>query len=121
MITSLFWIRWKKLNQIAHRWFVLHKMCINLFGEKKTDDLLEGIVYKGLHASKYTRKDLILNYSLSMPLYLSLLYQCKKCMAQNKELYFLISITCIGIALHAIISFILLSRKCEDPFSNRGQ
>ena len=115
MITSLFWIRWKKLNQIAHRWYVLHKMCTDFYGDNRTNELMEGIVYKGLNSKKYITKDLILNYSLSIPIYLSILYQCKIFIKNNSKSESLLAIYCIGIIFHIIISFLILSRKCENP------
>lgn len=68
IITSLMWIRRKKLQQITDRWFVLREL---IQSAKKQPDqrLLEDIVCEGLKKNTYSIKDTIVCLTLSLPMY----------------------------------------------------
>ena len=69
ILTSLFWIRWKKLCQIADRWYVLHHLLEDYLTGKQAKFFLEEIVIEGFKNKRYVRKDLVLNFALCLPIY----------------------------------------------------
>jgi len=73
--STLCWIRRKKLQQIADRWFVLHLMLVEHFGSERAETSLEGIAVQGLRGRRYVWKDVVLNWALSLPLYVLLATQ----------------------------------------------
>ena len=68
-ITGLFWLRRKKLQQIADRWFVLHNLLQYHMTELPLDETLEAIVEKDLWTTRYTRKDVWVCVAVSCPIY----------------------------------------------------
>lgn len=47
ILTSLFFIRWMKLRQIADRWYSLYRMLNRYYGFEKSREYMETIVIKG--------------------------------------------------------------------------
>lgn len=113
IISSLFWIRYKKLQQIADRWFVLHRIVIKHFGKKTSHEMLEGVVSKYLTTWRYIRKDFILNISFSLPIYGMLALQFID--GYRKGDNWRVIISAAIIALHPILSSLILGRKLRDP------
>ena len=113
IISSLFWIRHKKLRQIADRWYVLRRLIFYWYGSEKTSEMLEGLVYKNLPTSRYTIKDVVLNISLSSPIYW-LLYQqfmSAQSIGENWRVFSTVGV----LILHIVFSFLILGRKIKDP------
>ncbi|MFB3880999.1 MAG: hypothetical protein ACE149_07030 [Armatimonadota bacterium] len=75
IVSSLLWVRRKKLQQIADRWFVLERMALRHFGQKSTGEMLEGVVCRNLTTWRYIAKDFVLNFILSSPIYGLLILQ----------------------------------------------
>ena len=69
ILTSMFWTRWKKLSQIADRWWVLFHMLEDYLGKQRTELFMEQIVIEGFSHRRYIRKDLVLNFCLCFPIY----------------------------------------------------
>lgn len=114
VITSLFWVRWMKLRQIADRWFVLHRILLRHLGEKDAGDFLESLVAPQLLTTRYTRKDLVLNYALSSPVYCLLIAHCYIGFTRVEPM--LIAFPLAVILAHIIISEMVLNRVLENPF-----
>ncbi len=72
ILTALFWLRFKKLTQIADRWLALHRLARDYGGADFLNLSLEKTVIAGFKARRYIRKDLILALSFSFPIYLLL-------------------------------------------------
>ena len=68
IITSLFWVRRKKLQQIADRWFVLWHLA-KKYPEEFPNPSLESLVCPNLTRWTYTVKDTVLAIALSSPVY----------------------------------------------------
>lgn len=68
-VTGLFWLRWKKLQQIADRWFVLYNLLQHHLIELPLNESMEAIVEPGLRSRRYTEKDFLLCVMVSCPVY----------------------------------------------------
>ena len=110
IITAIFWVRWKKLSQIADRWATLYKI-IEKENEIILEDSLERKVKKGFEEKRYIRKDICLCLSFSLPIYLSLLFGIFSNL--NKNLVHSI-IVAIIIVLHIVFSYLILWKKPID-------
>lgn len=119
IISSLFWIRYKKLHQIADRWFVLYRMACQHLGKDKAEEMLEAVVVKGLIKWRYISKDFILNLALSLPIYGLLLIQCFN--AYTLHQYWRIVLPIVIIISHFAISSFILGRKMRDPLPSIKQ
>jgi hypothetical protein len=115
ILTSLFWVRWMKLRQIADRWYTLRNILNQHFEEQKARNYLEYVVMRGFEKARYIKKDITLCFSMSSPIYFLLAY----------TVYFLpisiclrIIIFALIIALHIFIIIKLLSKKLVDPFAD---
>ncbi|MBN1787164.1 MAG: hypothetical protein JW806_02080 [Sedimentisphaerales bacterium] len=113
ILTSLFYVRRKKLQQISDRWFTLHRMVIRHFNEQQAAETMEATVIESFNKGRYKKKDLILNFALSSPVYILLFisafgFSC--CMTIR------ILTPIIIIMIHIIISLIVLMTKMRDPF-----
>ncbi|MBU0513141.1 MAG: hypothetical protein KJ621_00085 [Proteobacteria bacterium] len=121
IITSLFWVRRKKIEQISDRWFVLYHIFIKYFQKDSSDIFLERIVYEGFKKRRYVRKDFVLNISLSLPIYglltLSILYS----FWLTNNFFLKILIAAVLIIFHFVISSLILYRKLKDPLMAQGK
>jgi len=72
LITSLMWVRRKKLQQIADRWYALRNLMLSAKSHP-TQRLLEDAVCEGLDGRAYTVKDTVVCLALSLPMYCLLL------------------------------------------------
>jgi hypothetical protein len=117
VITSLFWVRWMKLRQIADRWFVLHRILLRRLGEEEAADFLESLVAPQLLTTRYIRKDLVLNYALSSPIYCLLIAHCYIGFTRIEPI--LIAFPLAVIFAHIIISEMVLNRTIRDPFTDQ--
>lgn len=72
VISTLIWVRAKKLTQIADRWCVLRKLLLRSGETEDGSPYLEFLVVRGLRSVRYATKDALLNISLSIPVYLGL-------------------------------------------------
>ncbi|MCK4607109.1 MAG: hypothetical protein KAU35_07430 [candidate division Zixibacteria bacterium] len=113
IVTSLFWVRWKKLQQIADRWFVLNRMLVRKYGQEFVKERLEGIAVEDLKTRRYIMKDLVLNYALSFPFYGLLLSQCMNASDPSWTFNWLAPLAII--ALHVGVSAFIFRRKFADP------
>lgn len=113
IISTLFWIRYKKLQQISDRWYTLHRLALRYFGKERVEEMLEGVVVKYLPTWRYIRKDFILNFAFSLPVYGLLFlqflygYSCRQ--------WWRIILALMAIILHCVLSSIILGRKLRDP------
>jgi hypothetical protein len=69
VLTSLFYIRRKKLQQISDRWYVLYRLAAGFFGKQRADEMVEGVIVRCLPTPRYFLKDYVLNIALSSPIY----------------------------------------------------
>jgi len=113
IISSLFWVRYRKLRQISDRWFTLNRMLLRYFDEKRVEEMLEGIVVKDLKEWRYIKKDIILNIALCLPIYGLLLIPFFRgwCPDQRWRLI----LTVVVIVAHSLLSSVVLGRKFIDP------
>lgn len=102
IITSLFWVRHKKLQQIADRWFVLHKIAV-ANPEDFPHPSLEALVCPNLTNWTYTIKDAVLSVALATPIY-ALVWISHPCFSLRNLI----------IPVHAIMSFGLLVRRLKN-------
>lgn len=105
ILTSLFWVRRKKLQQIADRWFVLEKLARD-FPQDFPSPSLESIVGHGLKKGDYAHKDTVLSVALSLPIYVLLFF--------SLQFYGIV----IGTS-HLVFTFLVhrrpLKNKIESP------
>jgi hypothetical protein len=113
IISTLLWVRYKKLKQIADRWFVLHRLVTRHFGPERVEEMLEGMVYKALPTWRYIGKDFMLNLALSSPVYGLLVVQSLNGYAQGE--WVVTAIPMIGILAHCLTSAVVLGRPMHDP------
>lgn len=73
MLTAMAYVRWKKLSQIADRWYVLREMLQDALPPEKAERSLEQSVVEGFVSRRYVRKDICLHVALSFPAYVLLL------------------------------------------------
>lgn len=115
ILTSLFWIRWKKLCQIADRWYVLHHLLEDYLTGKQAKFFLEEIVIEGFKNKRYVRKDLVLNFALCLPIYFMIVRWAVNFLeAQNVvEVIVLVGV----LVVHLILCFFLLGRQIKKPLN----
>lgn len=113
IISTLFWVRRKKLEQISDRWFVLHRMAVRHFGPDRAKETLEGIAVRDLPTWRYISEDFTLNIAFSLPVYGLLILQSIHGGAAGQWWRTFISI--IAIAAHALYSYPILGRMLRDP------
>ena len=113
IITSLFWVRYKKLKQIADRWFTLYRIVLRYFGRELAEEMLEGLVCKNLTEWRYILKDFVLNIALCLPVYALILLPSFNGYLPVQPWRLVVSVGVI--VLHGVISFIILGRKIRDP------
>lgn len=113
LILTLFWIRRKKLHQISDRWFVLHSLLKTESLGVSEDISMEAIVIPDLQTTRYTRKDVWLNWSVSLPIW-SLVAVTFCSIGLHK--WVLVLLLFSGLIIQWIVSFIFLGRsfKCPD-------
>ncbi len=112
MISALFWVRRKKLEQIADRWFVLHNLAEELFGEERAKSLLEGMVCKQLTRRRYIKKDLFLNFALSSPIYTLLFIHLSGFWTES--IWQAVASLAV-VVLHVVLSAYILGRRFRRP------
>lgn len=113
ILTSIFWARWKKLCQIADRWYVLFKLLKDTLGEDRTKFLLEQTVIDDFNKKRYVRKDAVLNFSFCLPIYLCMLRASVGFLDNKNAGWAILSV--VLIITHLILSFLLLSRPMKPP------
>ena len=113
ILTSLFWVRRKKLQQISDRWYTLYRMAVRNLGKELASETMEAVVIYGFEKARYMRKDVVLNYALSLPIY-TLLFISAYSVQLPLLLKLFIALTIVVI--HVIISFCILATKMQDPF-----
>ncbi len=102
ILTSLFWVRRKKLQQIADRWFVLNQLAISN-PEDFPNPSLEALVCPKLTKWTYSIKDAVLSVALATPVYALILTSHKG-----------INLCDLIIPVHAILSFASLVRGLRN-------
>ena len=112
VITALFWVRRKKLQQIADRWFVLRRLAVRMLGEERSQLLLEGHVCRHLLGRRYLEKDFFLNYALCSPIYALLVVHLQGFWSGAFWWAFMAGIV---IATHAVLSGLLLGHRLDIP------
>jgi hypothetical protein len=113
ILTSLFWVRRKKLQQISDRWYTLYHMVLSNMDMEWLSQSMEAAVIKGFAKARYIRKDLALNIALSLPIY-TLVF------VSSRGLPFHSALSSIAGALivagHLAVSCVLLATRLKDPF-----
>ncbi len=112
VITSLFWVRRKKLQQIADRWFTLWRMVQHHFPDRE-DEFLEAVVVKGLRGKRYVTKDVVLNLTLAIPIYCLLFFT-----VTHLSLHWLLRVLvpmCV-VSLHILTSWKILGKGLANPY-----
>lgn len=114
ILTSLFWVRRKKLQQISDRWYTLYHIALHNMSEEWMSQSMEAVVIRGFSKARYIRKDIALNVALSLPIY-TLVF------VSSLELPFHSWLSVIpGVLIvtgHLAVSWVLLAKKLIDPFS----
>ncbi len=110
-ITTLFWLRSKKLHQIADRWFVLHSILREHQDEMALDKSLEGIVVLYLQTTRYPKKDVVVCLGLSSPIYSLMLVNLWNLMPIPSAVVVLILI----FVMHLVIAWRLMISPCKPP------
>jgi hypothetical protein len=113
ILTSLFWVRRKKLQQISDRWYTLYHMALRNMSEEWMSQSMEAVVINGFFKARYIRKDLALNVALSLPIY-TLVF------VSSLRLPFHLWLSVItGVLIvtgHLTVSWVLLAKKLIDAF-----
>jgi len=115
ILTTIFYVRHRKLLQIAHRWYVLYIMINKWYGLEEARLFLESIVVNGFDKKHYLTKDLALTFCLAFPIYLFLLGFSIK--AETNILCLSISV----VIVHIVASSLVLGRKVKPPEDIREQ
>lgn len=113
ILTSLFWVRRKKLQQIADRWYTLYRMAVRRLGKQCAAEMMEAVVIRDFEKARYLRKDVVLNIALSLPIY-TLLFVSAVGLTLHTIMRVLIPV--LIVTVHASVSFALLAPKMQDPF-----
>ncbi len=113
IISSLFWVRHKKLQQISDRWFVLHRLLTRWLPKRDADEMLESVVVKSLPQWRYTAKDFVLNIALCSPLYALLVLQLFKGVSSGQS--WRVAIAFCVVVSHLALSCAILARRLSDP------
>lgn len=113
VLTAMFWVRWKKLRQIADRWFVLDRMMVRHFGPSVAAELLESVVVRDLTGRRYLVKDVVLNAALSLPIYALIAQHAGAAAHAGDE--WRAAMAAAVIAVHAGFSLLLLMRRARNP------
>ena len=108
IITSLFYARWTKLQQIANRWFMLRRMIRWFYGKARDKEFLEGFVVSRLKKTDYQRKDMFLCLALSLPFYCLVVASSLSLPCEWRS-----TVPIIVVGCHSLGSLWILSR----PFS----
>lgn len=114
ILTSLFWVRWMKLRQIADRWYTLNRLINRHYNSQQAAEYMEAVVIKGFKKAHYIKKDIVLNFALSLPIY-SLILLSSLNLSISSAWQIIIPMLIIGI--HILISIGVLNRKLRDPFN----
>ena len=112
ILTSLFFVRWMKLRQIADRWYVLNHMIQKPYNESHASKTLEAVVLRGFDRERYIKKDIILCLALSLPIYCLIIYSTQNI---THEFGCRILTPVIVIGAHIIASLFTLKRKLVSP------
>jgi len=117
IITGLFWLRRKKLQQIADRWFVLHNLLQNHMASLPVAETLEAIVEKDLKTTRYTRKDVWLCVAVSFPVYGLAAASLHERIGNHHLLT--VSLLVLLVSLHLAVAVPLMIRpfKCPEPLA----
>ena len=103
IVTTIFWVRWKKMSHIADRWNTLYKI-LEKSGEEITV-FLENKVIQGLKKRRYVRQDVFLCLSFCLPsyslLFFSIFSKSGKCLRYT------------GIVLVIVVIHILLKHQMD--------
>jgi len=113
IISSLFWVRYKKMQQISDRWFTLLHLMEHFGNDPLNEPWLEKVVTDSFKTSRYNSKDLVLNIVFSLPFYGLWIIQT----FQSKEQW-RIALPFV-IILHLVIICYILGRKFTDPFKGK--
>ena len=116
-IPGLFWLRRKKLHQIADRWFVLYYLNKHHINAIPLNETLEAIVKKDLETTRYTIKDLGLCFAICCPIYGLIAASVYEQISMHLWRVVII----IGIVLfHLTIASLLMIRsfKCPEPLAS---
>ncbi len=118
ILSAMFWARWKKLTQIADRWYVLLYLLRKHLGNERAGHFLEQTVVDGLSKRRYVRKDAILNFCLCLPVYVIMIATFINYVSVGLSIHGLPSL--VFALLHAISSFLLLARRIRASDRLRG-
>lgn len=113
ILTGLFWVRRKKLQQISDRWYTLYHMALRNLSEEWMSQSMEAVVVRGFSKGRYIRKDLALNVALSLPIYTLILVSSLGLPFCSLLSVFTAVVIVIG---HLAVCWILLAKKLIDPF-----
>jgi hypothetical protein len=113
ILTSMFWARWKKLSQIADRWYVLFYLLKQYLGKERAKRFLEQSVLYGFRARRYVRKDAALNFCLCLPIYAIMVTSFLKSIKAGSLICGLLPLALA--VFHAVGSFVLLARPMKVP------
>jgi len=118
-ITALFWLRRKKLQQIADRWFVLEHLVAHHIDDLPRNVTLEAVVHKDLQTTRYTRKDVWVSMGVSLPVYGIIVHVLDTTLA---PLAVAGSVAAV-FATHLALSWLLLGRPfdCPEPLKSHRQ
>ena len=113
IISSLFWVRRKKLQQIADRWHVLQDLLAGHCSSEHLGSSLEAAAMTGFAERRYVLKDAVLNGALSLAIYPLVFFQ----LDAGLKLLSTVIIFLLIVIVHGGSTTWLLYRRLRSPFN----
>ena len=113
ILSTLFWLRRRKLQRMADGWFALRAMAARQFGLQQADELLEGITVRDLTRWRCVAEDFTLNVVFSLPIYCWLVLQATQGLAYAEGWRTVVSI--LAITMHVFYTYPVLGRRLRAP------
>jgi len=113
VLTSLFWVRRKKLQQIADRWYTTYHLLGRHYPPEQVAQSMEAVVMHGFQQARYIKKDVVLNVALSSPIY-GLVFFSAVQVSAYRRVGVILATALVGI--HLALSYWFLGSRFKDPF-----
>lgn len=113
ILFSLFWVRRKKLQQIADRWYVLRHQLQERVEADKLPFTLESVVAQKLPTRTYTIKDAGLSVALALPIYV--LFGIRSYAGLDRASVWQVVTPITVILGHLGVSLFILMRRLKNP------
>lgn len=118
VITALFWVRHRRLQQVADRWFALRNMLDDLIvkGKDQSGKMLEDVVCDGLLAGRYNLENALLHLAFCLPLYGLLALQIAAGLSKGQN--WGIWLASLTFFLNVVISLVFLYQRPNSTLSS---